>query len=101
MDWTGQYLAAAVRNGYVFVSTDYGVTFTVSISLAYSWFSSFTSQTGQYVYLIQGTTASVYSSSNYASSFTNSTATAFRGATGLATYTVTCDSTGNILLYRI
>jgi hypothetical protein len=79
---TGQYILASVTGGSLFVSADYGSTWTqiTSVSTASTWLSMAVSATGQYMVAVSQTTnnAPVYST-NYGITWNQTT---FIGNTG-------------------
>lgn len=91
---TGQYILTVDYNGHVYVSNNYGSTWTLTTSLEISWISCACSSTGQIMY-ISTQNSGIYYSNNYGSSFIFLT----NQPSGYANsnYFVTCDSTGQKL----
>jgi hypothetical protein len=101
MPRNGQYILAGVLGGYLYYSSNFGVTFTqLTSSGSRNWTACCVSDNGQIIYGADFVTKELWKSSDAGSTFVALTASHLQGDGGVFTAIVSidCSSSGNIIV---
>jgi hypothetical protein len=75
MSYTGQYIAIQYSNTGIYISSNYGVTFSTNTTPTSIYNSVSMSSSGQYIFLNSYSNGTIYTSTNYGSTFSIATTT--------------------------